>query len=64
MTREEFISKYPTPEYVIDAWADMHQNMNDSTMRAWEDACRRARAEADAAYDKQQARGVVSPPAS
>ena len=58
MTRQEFVDQYPTPQYVLAAWSAMHQD-HDGTeralaMAAWESACRRARAEADAAYDAQQ----------
>ena len=52
--REEFISKYPTPDYVTSAWIAMHQNCNTATTLAWGRACERARAEADNAYKESK----------
>jgi hypothetical protein len=51
-TRQEFIEEYPTPAYVTNAWKAMHSLMSEYTMGQWENACRQARAEADAAYDR------------
>lgn len=53
MTRTEFIKQYPTPQYVIDTWDEMHRGLTSETMAVWERACAKARAEADAAYDQQ-----------
>lgn len=36
----------PTPDYVIETWNAMHKNMCSETMLAWEQACQRARNEA------------------
>ena len=56
MTRQEFIEAYPTPDYVTIAWRALHSEPGvcNANVSAWEDACRRARAEADAAFDAQQ----------
>lgn len=54
MTREEFIKQYPTPEYVKAAREVMHHmGLTNETMLAWENACYRARYEADRAYEKE-----------
>lgn len=36
-----------------DAWLAMHQQFNTQTMMAWDNACARARYEADRAYEKE-----------
>ena len=53
MTREEFREQYPTPEYMRLAWDAMHEHFGAESMQTWEQACARARAEADAAYDAE-----------
>lgn len=52
MTKEEFISNYPTPDYVVTTWKALHVNFCSETMLAWEDACARAMREATEAYER------------
>lgn len=53
MTKEEFISNYPTPGYVTYAWVAMHANLNVVTMGNWEEACEDAMREATEAYERR-----------